>query len=125
MSDLQARYSVTNDLEHNEVHFSVAGFWKEETADRFLKEISTASAPLIASGKPFCVLGDLSALVTQDRRIAEILRETLERSSRAGMKRIAIITQSNLVRLQYKRVSEGITVEFFEGKIEALRWLRS
>ena len=125
MSDLQPRFTVSNDLGHNEVHFSVSGFWKEDTAASFIREISAASAPLIASGKPFRVLGDLSAMVTQDRQIADILRRTLARSQQAGMERIAIVTQSQLVRLQYKRVSERITVEFFDGKIDALHWLRT
>ena len=53
------------------------------------------------------------------------MRDHLLNARKFGLKRVAIMGASALVKLQYKRLSDGIEVEYFDNRDDAIRWLRS
>ncbi|MEM8726062.1 MAG: STAS/SEC14 domain-containing protein, partial [Pseudomonadota bacterium] len=69
-------------------------------------------------------LGDFADFVPQDRTTGEAIRDHLMAAQKYGLRKIAIVSGSPLVKMQYKRLSQGVEVEFFDEKTEALAWLR-
>ena len=110
--------------EFNEVHFTCGGFWNPEVMRGFFAELNAATLPLVKAGKSMYALGDFSEAMPQDRETAEIIAEHLRNAIKFGLKRVAIINATALMKIQYKRVSQGLEVEFFESKAAALDWLR-
>ena len=90
----------------------------------FLDELKAASIPLINAGKPFSSLGDLHDFVAQDRPTGELMRDNILAAKEYGLARTAIVSAPAMVKLQYRRLSEGQEFEFFDSKAEALAWLR-
>ncbi|MEO1489033.1 MAG: hypothetical protein AAFR88_06300 [Pseudomonadota bacterium] len=90
-----------------------------------LSEISQAALALIKAGMPIYTLTDFTDALPQDQESASIIGQHLQDSVRFGLKRVAVLNASNLMKMQYKRVSKGIDVEFFTSKVHALQWLRA
>lgn len=119
------KHAVALHEEHCEVHFSIAGFWTLEYFSDFLDDVNAAALPLMKARKPIYALGDFADFVPQDRKTGEAIRDHLMAAQKYGLKRIAIVAGSPLVKMQYKRLSEGVEVEFFDGKTDAIAWLRT
>lgn len=107
-----------------EVHFACAGFWDTTTMREFLDTLNAATLPLIKAGKPIYALGDFTNAMPQDHATADMVAAHLQNAMKYGLKRVAIINATALMKMQYKRVSKGLEVEYFEGKADALQWLR-
>ena len=90
----------------------------------YLRELNDAAAPIVAQRIPIRVLGEMEGFLPQDRQTGEAIRDHLMMSRRYGLQRVAIVSAPVLVKLQYRRLSEGIEVEFFDSKAEAMAWLR-
>ncbi len=90
----------------------------------FLEELNETAMPLVLRRVPMYGFGDFTDFVPQDQHTADAIRNHLRGSVKAGLKRVAIIGASPLVRLQYKRLSGGLDVMFADSKSEALDWLR-
>ncbi len=125
MQDLKPSYTVSSHLERSEVHFSISGFWDLEPMQEFLGKLNKAGWPLAKQGRPIFVLGDMEGFVPQTRDTGEAIRDQLMLSKDVGLVRVAILGGSTLVRQQYRRLSEGVDVMFFDDKAEAFAWLRS
>ncbi|EAQ30631.1 hypothetical protein NAP1_07625 [Erythrobacter sp. NAP1] len=125
MQTLDPSFSVIADLDRREVHFSAAGFWDQNTLAEFSRELLEKAKPFYSQGRKMYVLGDLTGFVTQTREIAEGIRLVVSESARLGVVRTAIVTDSQLAAMQYKRINDGINLEIFETKADALDWLRS
>jgi hypothetical protein len=117
-------HSISLDQAHCEVHFSVGGFWRFEDMQGFLQKLNEAALPLTKARKPIRALGDMSELVPQDRQTGDLIRDHLLGAQNYGLERIAIVSGSALTKIQYRRLSQGLEVEFFEDKSAALVWLR-
>lgn len=124
MSDLTPKFKVYADEARGEMFFSLSGYFHMEDIKAFMREANKRAAPLVEKGKTVHLLGDLEGFVPQSRDVAERLRIHLDASRELGLQRIAIINGSPLASLQYKRVSRGIDIEFFEVQADALAWLR-
>lgn len=124
MEQLVKSHRVTAVPEHGEVHFSIAGFWDAEAMQRFLEELNIACVPYVKSRQRIHAVGDMDGFVPQNAETAEKIRTHLMGSKEAGLERVAIIKPSALVKLQYRRISKGIEVEFFDSKADALAWIR-
>lgn len=124
MKPLEPSYSITLHEEHCELHFRIAGFWDAGAMWDFQHELNRTVLPLYQAGKPIHAMGEMSEFVPQSRATSEAIREHLSQSREFGLKKVAIVNPSNLVRDQYRRVSAGIEVEFFENRFDAIRWLR-
>lgn len=111
--------------EHSEVHFACAGFWDLEGMKVLLGQLNETSLPLVKERKAIYALGDFTNFVPQDRETAEAIRDHLMNARDFGLKRVAIVGASPLMKMQYKRLSQGLEVEFFETEREATAWLRA
>ena len=116
--------SVSTHETHGEVHFSVGGFWKLDEIQGFLEQLNTASMPIVQANAPIRVLGEMRDFVAQNRETADAIRDHLMMSQKYGLERVAIVAPPALVKIQYRRLSQGIDVEFFDNKTDALAWLR-
>ncbi len=121
---MEPKHSISIDLDHSELHFSLSGFWNEELVQDFLQEAHTVAAPLVETGKPYSLLGDLREFVPQDRATAAAIENSNKEALNYGVKRLALVTTSPLVKLQYRRITEGLNAEFFEEPQAAKEWLR-
>ncbi len=124
MQDLKPSSNVTNDIDRGEVHFSINGLWGSEEMEGFIEDLNKSAWPLVKAGKTLHVLGSMEGFVAQTRETGNIIQDHLVTSRDYGLTRVAICGASALVKLQYKRLSDGLDVEFFDSKLDALRWLR-
>lgn len=124
MNTLTTNYKISRNVEMGEVYFEISGFWKLAEMKAYLRELNDAAAPIVAQRIPIRVLGEMEGFLPQDRQTGEAIRDHLMMSRRYGLQRVAIVSAPVLVKLQYRRLSEGIEVEFFDSKAEAMAWLR-
>lgn len=124
MQDLAPSSRITSNPTIGEIQFEVSGLWTLEEMESFLRGLTKAAIPIVEQRLPIHVFGDMTGFVTQTRATGEAIQDHLNMSQKYNLKRVAIMGTSSLVRMQYKRLSAGIEVEFFENKTEALAWLR-
>ncbi|MEL7447393.1 MAG: STAS/SEC14 domain-containing protein [Pseudomonadota bacterium] len=124
MHSTEPYFRISLHEDHCEVHSVAGGFWSVETITEYFDAVNEAALPLVKARKPIYALVDFSDFVTQDRATGEAIRDHLLLSQQFGLKRIAIVAGSALVKLQYRRLSQGLEVEYFEDKNEAANWLR-
>jgi len=117
-------HRVTLFEQHCELHSVVSGFWSVETIQDYFNTVNEAAMPLMKARSPIYALVDFTDFVPQDRKTGEAIRDHLILSQKFGLKRVAIVGAAPLVSMQYKRLSQGVDVEFFDGKTEAIVWLR-
>ena len=125
MSITKPHYDARLVEEHDELHFSCGGFWDVETMEAFFAELANTLQPIFKARKTYSVLGDFTDAMPQDRATTQVSIDNLKNSQKYGLRRIAIVNASALMKLQYKRMSEGLDVEFFDTKPAALAWLRA
>lgn len=125
MQTLKTSHKIAVDVDRSELFFSIAGLWTRETMEDFLKDLSRAALTFIKNAKPFVVLGDLSDFVPQDRATAAAIQDSILEGKDNGLSRFAVVSSSSLVRMQYRRITAGIDVEFFDDIHSAEIWLRT
>ena len=125
MSEFTPSHSISRYEASCQVHFAISGYWKLEDMHGFLEELNEAALPFVKARKPIYVLGDMNGFKTQDRETGQAIRDHLLQSQKYGLQRVAIISPDTLVKMQYRRLSEGVDVMFFDDKAEAFAWLRS
>ena len=124
MSTTDRKQAVSLIEQHCEVHFTIGGFWDIEGMTTFLDGVNQAALPLMQKRAPIYALGDFTDFVPQDRQTGEMIRDHLMGAQKFGLKRIAVVGASALVTMQYKRLSDGLEVEFFDTKAAGVAWLR-
>ena len=117
--------STSLDEPRGELHFTVGGFWERDAMRGFLGELDETALPLVKARRSILAVGDFTEFVPQDRATADTIRDHLMNACKFGLKRVAIVGASPLMTMQYRRLSQGVEVEFFTDKSEALDWLRS
>ncbi len=125
MTSNEPFHSATLLEQHCETHSVVSGFWNVETIQTYFETVNEVAVPLVKSRSPIYALVDFSGFLPQDRETGDAIRDHLLMSQKFGLKRVAILGASPLAKLQYKRLSEGIDVDFFDEKSDALTWLRA
>jgi hypothetical protein len=125
MSDFAPSYSIERDITRRELHWSASGHWTEEEAVKLPKALFLQSLVFIEKGQKFRVLGDLREFHVQNQDVVEVMRGSQEGAAQNGVERMAIVLSSTLLKLQFRRISAGLNLEFFETKEEALLWLRA
>lgn len=125
MSSLAPVHSIALNEVQAELHFTIGGFWTPEAMGEFLYDLGEAAKPLMRSRTRFSVLGDLRRFVPQDQATAMTIRESLLLAQKNGMERFAVVADSSLLKIQYRRITEGIDVRFFDTPSTAEAWLRS
>ena len=111
--------------ERCELHYECGGLWNIDTIEELFATLNRTCLPLVQAGKPIYSIADFSAAIPQERATAEKIAGYLKEAQRHGLKRTAIFGAPALMKMQYKRISQGITLEFFDTEREALAWLRA
>jgi len=124
MDDLRPTSSVSNDLSRGELFFSVTGLWDLEGMQGFVEELNKCAWPIVKAGQRIHVLGAMEGFVAQTRETGEVISNHLAEAQQHRLSRVAIYGATSLVKLQYRRLSQGIDVSFFDSKVDALQWLR-
>ncbi|MBI1404198.1 MAG: hypothetical protein GC147_13430 [Porphyrobacter sp.] len=124
MSTMAPAHTISSDHSHAEVHFAIAGYWDLAGMKQFLFDLGEAAKPFMRAGTPFCVLGDFSGFVPQDRETSNAIRDSIAAGARNGLKRFAVLSASPLVQMQYRRIAQDTEVEYFDTFAEATAWLR-
>ena len=125
MTPTAKSHSTGLDEQHSELQFSIAGFWQLEEMQALLDELNVTALPLVKARKPIYAIGDFTDFVPQDRATSDAIRNHLMGAVNFGLKRVAIVGASPLVTMQYKRLSDGVKVEFFDSLPAATAWLRA
>ncbi|MEQ8411317.1 MAG: STAS/SEC14 domain-containing protein [Erythrobacter sp.] len=125
MASLAPSHSISVDRHHAELHFAISGLWTVASMQDFLVELREKVKPFLRDRAPFSALGDLRDFVPQDRQTAQVIRDSLLVARDNGLTRFAVVSSAPLVRMQYRRITDGVEVEFFDAPDEARRWLRS
>ncbi len=124
MATLAPSFSVSNDIVRGEIHYACSGFWTMETMVDFQRELIAAARPLFEAGRPIRSFADLRGFVAQTQEVSEAIKFAIGEAVKLGTVRSAILTDSMLTAMQYKRLNVGLEIELFEDKDEALKWLR-
>ncbi len=125
MANNEPFYSVTLLEDQCELHSVISGFWTVDQFQDYFDDVNGKAASLIEARSPMYALVDFTDFVPQDQATGEAIRDHLLLAHKVGLKRVAILGASPLVRLQYKRLSSGLDVDFFVTKPDALTWLRA
>lgn len=107
-----------------EIHTAIAGLWSSDSIQEYFDSVNETALPLMQERKPMYALVDFSGFVPQDQETSELIRNHLLACVKYGLKRIAILGASPLMKMQYRRLSQGIDVGFLDEKTQALTWLR-
>lgn len=125
ISKLAPSSHIEISMKHNECYFRISGFWSVEAIEEFIARIRLTAKPLRdADAGPIGVLGDFEGFIPQQEQTVALIKEQLHWAQNLGLKGLAIVHASTLVKLQFRRLSEGSRVEYFTNRAEALRWLR-
>lgn len=124
MDRLAPTSKIACDIESRELFFQISGFWQYEGMQEFLRELSEAAKPFFRKRETFGAIGNLSEFVPQDRQVAGAIRDKLLLARKNGLSRFAVVSPPPLVKLQYKRIGEGLEVDFFDDVASARNWLR-
>ncbi|AOL23131.1 SpoIIAA-like [Erythrobacter litoralis] len=125
MASLAPSHSISVDRHHAELHFAISGLWAKASMQDFLDELLGKAKPFLRDRAPFSALGDLRDFVPQDRETAQVIRDSILAGRDNGLTRFAVVSSAPLVRMQYRRIADGVEVNFFDAPDEARRWLRS
>jgi hypothetical protein len=125
MATLAPSHSISVDHDRFELHFAIGGLWTLAKMQDFLDELRDAAKPLLKSARRFTALGDLRDFVPQDRATAQAIRDSVLAGQKNGLTRFAVVSSAPLVIMQYRRITQGVEVQFFDTPEDARRWLRS
>lgn len=124
MTTLAPTSEISADPDKRELYFVIAGFWTLDAMQAFLKDLAKAAGPFIRKGEPFTAMGNLAEFVPQDRATAEAIRDSLLLARKNGLTRFAVVSPPPLVKMQYRRITEGLVYEAFEDEASARQWMR-
>lgn len=116
-------YSIHIDSRRSLLRFEVEGFWSLECVASFRAELVAALGPLVAAGRPFDLLADLSRYPPQARVVSDQMQESLIRGADLGLRRVACVARSAVTRLQFARVAAVQNFMFFTSVDRARDWL--
>ncbi len=124
MTQISPSYEVSFNAAFGEVRSKIGGFWSEEQIATYFDALNEASMPMVIERKPIHALVEFDDFVPQNKATSDAIRAHLMQSQKFGLVRLAIVRASALVKMQYRRLSDGIVVEFFETVAEGEVWLR-
>lgn len=125
MKHIEQHHSIHVDEANREVYFTLGGLWELDSIKAMLAEMDAKAASMVAQGGPFYGVGTMRDLVPQTREVADYIRRHLMAAKDVGLRRVAIIEPPALVKSQYRRLSDGVDVQFFDSKADAIAWVRS
>lgn len=125
MEQLAPTSRIQADPHSRELYFAIAGFWTLAEMQAFLQDLAKAAGPFIKNREKFTAMGNLAEFVPQDRATAEAIRDSLLLATKNGLTRFAVVSPPPLVKMQYRRITEGLDYDAFDDETTARRWLRT
>lgn len=126
MSDPRASdpelFSFSVDSTRPMIRYRMSGLWDESMFDRFREEFLMHMRRYHLRGEPFDLLGDLIQFPTQPARLNERREMLVQEAIALGLRKCAVVTSSQLVKMQLGRISSQ-HYGFFETEAEALAWI--
>jgi len=99
------------------------GFWDVPCACAFRDELEAVLRAGTALGRPLRMLADLSEHAIQDSRVSDVNAQAAHWIQQAPVERYALVIHSALLRLQARRLLNGIAFEVFDSVDPAAQWL--
>lgn len=124
MNSFDPKSQITRDEERRELHWLSSGLWSVEQARDLVTGLGEASQYFLERRLPFRVLGDLRGFSVQSQEVVDVMKYSQDNAAKVGVDRMAIVHTSTLVKIQFRRISDGLEVEFFPDTESALSWLR-
>lgn len=115
-------YKIEVDIPFRMLKLTLEGFWTVEVAHRFATEQELAVARL---GPPYgthLTLADVRNFEVQRREVVDVIRNLVV-NARSTYRRIALVGQSALSKLQFARIIERDNARIFNNLNEAHAWL--
>lgn len=116
-------FSIRIDPARRMLDIALRGIWEPAIVLRFRQSLATALGRLPALGCPLgrqVTLFDMTGFAVQPREVLPLL-EQIASDPNVTSRRIAIIVNSTLLRMQAKRLAPNVAL--FEGREPALAWL--
>ena len=124
----QLRTAVESTLQSNSgegevLRVRMQGFISNEVLAAHLGEL----AARVERQAPMGILCDLRAIAGYDSRASVLVREACMLVRRAGIRRIALVASSSVLRTHIRMLARDLDLELrcFLGQTEAARWLES
>ena len=125
MKSLAPTFKISADQDIGEVQFACTGLWDMDTMVEFQRELVAASKPMFERGQKMRSLADLRGFSAQTKEVSDAIRIVVVEAIKLGTERTAIIVDSTLVGMQYRRLNEGLPLEIFDNRMDAIAWLRA
>jgi hypothetical protein len=123
--DESAGFEITTDVMARRLYMRSWGYFDRPLAERCRAALEASHAEM-RKGGPWNALCDNKTMLAQKAEVQELISETMEGASLAGLRRIAFVLGSAVAKLQMRRLATGkqlAQVAFFESREEAERWL--
>jgi hypothetical protein len=119
---MAATFDITVDPARHLIRITGSGFFLPEDVAAFVAERDRIYARHQTGVIPFVTIIDIRAMGIQSQETVALFRKAATRSRNAS-RRLAIVVDKSLARLQMKRVVEGRDAAFFATVAEAEAWL--
>ena len=113
-------FEIDRDERRAVMRLRLSGFWDAATTARFIEELRTHTAAMIAAHGRFDVLSDAREFAVQTPEVAERFSALAEQSS---ARRTAIVVSSALASMQARRSMASDRVRIFGDITAAQQWL--
>ena len=101
----------------------LSGFWSTAVAARFATEERAAVSRLPCRPGEHVLLCDMREMGVSSQDVVELLSQELNKTGAGDARRIAIVWQSPLSRMQVSRVTTRDDVRLFDNRNAAEAWL--
>jgi hypothetical protein len=116
-------YEIYTDVEKNLIKVVLEGFWSTKDFDQFISDESAAKSRLRCPPGKHILLCDLSNFKVVNKEIVDGVFVELNRIGPNDAEWIAIVCQSALLKLQFKRLLERPRAMIFDNVSSAEDWL--
>lgn len=120
----EAPFDVQFDASSGSVRIVVRNFWSEEISQNFLRRLQMVTSIARTRAPNLKVLVDATMMNVHTSSAVEEYTEVEATLYRAG-DRIAVVTKSALVKLQFRRFFNSAETEYFDMPQQAETWLQS
>lgn len=117
-------YTIVLDLPNRLMYVTMRGFWNEAVTSSYEAAALAAFQEMRKSGESFDAINDLTDFSVQTADVIATLAEFAETTAMHGPGRVAMISNSSLLKRQTARAASGVTTQTFPNQAEAMEWLR-
>ncbi|MDF7775018.1 STAS/SEC14 domain-containing protein [Sphingomonas sp. AOB5] len=116
--------TCTLDTIHNRLEVCASGQWTMEDADDFHRQMLGVRQWADRNGEAtVSILADLDGLVLHTAPIAERVAITVNEIRSIRRSKYALVVPSYLMRMQCRRLLNGIEHQIFDTREQAIEWL--